>query len=34
MPGFALQLGLLGLIAEAGGFDDVAGSRRRMNIGR
>ena len=26
--GFALQLGLLGLIAEAGGFDGVAGSPR------
>ena len=28
MEGFALQLGLLGLIAEAGGFEDVSGAPR------
>ena len=33
--GFSLQLGLLGLIAERGGFEDIAGiARAGSNIGR
>ena len=32
--GFSLQLGLLGLIAERGGFDGIAGEASASNIGR
>jgi hypothetical protein len=32
--GFALQLGLIGLIAADGGFDGVAGEPTHLNIGR